>query len=203
MATPTQNFGLSEDEFEHLRQKLLKGDNALIAIIFQKHIENCCNILVKQYGASHEEAYDAAAETLWQFKEYVINKKVVYGNMGHYFTTMATWWYRNGKRKDFRLSNSPSPNHKSTYDDPIGMELAWEGDDYLEREEIAQAVNMSLEKLRAECQNLLKTRYIDHKSFQEILQTMPLPLSVDALKMKIKRCADNFRHLFKQTFTPK
>lgn len=103
-----KNFGLSPEQFSALLERLEAGDESLVEVVFKSHFEICRTFLVKNFGASHELAYDLTKDTLLKFRKNLLAGKIAYGNLAALFTidarnTFLRWQERQAKNPTLEL----------------------------------------------------------------------------------------------------
>jgi RNA polymerase sigma factor (sigma-70 family) len=202
-----QNFGLSENEFQQYKQKLQKGDELLVEIIYRTHTTHCCHFLIKQCGASSDEARDATMEILWQFRQLLLKDKIKYGNMAGLFTLIAKRWYLRNKTNSSSSLDDFLTDNADIYENDHEVqhlleyqEKYWINADIFSIDDhISQALKRALEELAEKCREIIKLRYVDEFSLEEICQIMGLA-SYDASKMQLMRCRKQFKIYFNGFF---
>ena len=85
----SNNFGLSQIEFEELVEALRKGDESIFEKIFLSQFSNAIKHVRIKYSASNEEAYDMTMDALIKIRKLLIEGKLKYGNLKHLFNRMA------------------------------------------------------------------------------------------------------------------
>lgn len=84
-----KNFGLTVAEFEQMVEQLHAGEDEIYRRVFLAHFDYCMNYLTKQFGAKHEDAYDATMDALLEFCHRIRAGKVAYGNLRYLFTRIS------------------------------------------------------------------------------------------------------------------
>ena len=182
----SKNFQLTELQFENLVQRLKNGDNALFKQVFVAHSADCINYLKVTYKAEYEEAYDAMLDTMINFRQRLVDGKVMYGNLRFLFLQMASQHYM---RQQVQKSKVVGAEHfeeeeeeeVSITDDQLSvLSRAWKelGEvcrellkmnfyDGLKLNEIAKQVDktdVAVRKQKERCLEQLKKAYITYKS---------------------------------------
>lgn len=88
----SNNFGLSEAEFQSLMESLKSGNEELFEKIFVAQTQNSIKLIQSTLGQSYEDSYDATMETLIQFRKCLIQGKLKYGNLKYIFNRMAKFF---------------------------------------------------------------------------------------------------------------
>lgn len=148
---PSKNFGLSYDDFNEKRKKLLSGDETLFEIIYKSHFEKCRSFLVRKMGAESSQAYDITLETLLKFRRNLLNGKLNYGNLAALFTIDArnTW---------LRMQRREQKNEHILLDDEEMDRADDEATDPFEVSRIDQ-LKSALQKVGSDCYELLNWHY--------------------------------------------
>ncbi len=176
----SQNFGLTEREFEQMTTELREGGGQLFEKIFLAHFRDCTAYLENNCGATVEDAQDATMETMLHFRLLLIQGKLRYQNLRFLFTRMAVQWYWRWKK------NTPQTDLLD------GIELRPPAEEF--EEESLKKLDQAWAKLGGACQQLLKEYYYHGRSTVDLAQQLNQP---DAnLRQRKKRCIDQLRLLF-------
>lgn len=176
----SQNFGLTNTEFEQMAKDLRQGDGRLFEKIFLAHFKDCTAYLENQCGASSTDAYDATMETLIQFRHLVIEGKIRYQNLRFLFTRMAAQWYWRWKKNTF--SSDPVEGFEP--------QLPFEEFD----EESMQLLDLAWAQLGEKCQSLLTNFFYHGQTLVELAKQLD---QTDAtLRQRKKRCVEQLRSIF-------
>lgn len=179
----SKNFDLSEDEFENLRAGLKTGDDSLFERIFLSHFSDCLAYLKSKFNISQEEAYDASMDTMLEFRRYLIEDKIKYGNLRFLFTRMAAQRWMKLNKKEALVD--------TTDEIPEMLDLSQVHSD----EELA-ILDKSWEKLSIECKNLLKQFYYDKIKLSAIAEN--IGKNASSLRKQKERCVNTLRNNFQQ-----
>ncbi|MEM6770391.1 MAG: sigma-70 family RNA polymerase sigma factor, partial [Bacteroidota bacterium] len=173
-----KNFGLTEVEFQALKEKLRQGDQSLFEHVFLAHYQDCMAYVVKADGATEEMAYDATMDALLAFRTGVAQGKIGYGNLRFLLTRMARQYYykkvkREAKHRLEELEDLPiSPD----------VELETTLQDQLEK---------GWKTLGEECRQLLRAIYFLGKSYKELAELKQRTAA--ALRKQKQRCIEELR----------
>lgn len=176
----SQNFDLTEIQFNEMVEKLQNGDKTMFEWVFLSHFSACRTYLIKNYRANAEDAYDATMDTLLTFHRLLLENKVQYGNLRYLFTKMSTQVYLKSHKKQQRLGQQ---------DTKVDL-LAEEEYDKESERQLAKA----WDKLGEGCRRLLQAFYYDGKG----LNVMAEELGKDhaAIRKQKQRCVDTLRVQF-------
>ncbi|MFK8101738.1 MAG: RNA polymerase sigma factor [Saprospiraceae bacterium] len=175
-----KNFGLSELAFQELAEQLQAGDERLFEQIFLSHYKDCIAYLMKNYGASHEDAYDATMETLLNFHKGIKAAKINYGNLRFLFTKMASQVYI----KWIKRENLKNPiQEMDLVEDPKAFD-----------KETLQLLDQAWAGLCEDCAGLLKKFYYENISLKEI--ALKLNKSPEAIRKQKQRCVEKLKSYF-------
>ncbi len=181
-AAMDKNFGLTEDVFSELTVCLRNGDETLFGQIFLQHFESCMNYLKRQYGAGHEDAYDASMQTLLEFHHRIRDGKIQYGNLRFLFTKMAGQFYLKWIKKENLKTDL---NEIDLPDEP----------DQLDAETLT-VLDKAWGRLCDNCRDLLKAFYYDKKPLAELASERDKEPA--ALRKQKQRCIEKLRDIFTQ-----
>jgi len=177
-----KNFGLDEEEFLLLIEKLKQGDEKMFETIFLKHFEDCIKYLEINFGADYTDAYDSTMDTLLEFRRLILLDKVNYGNLRYLYTKMASQKLLKGKKKMERIDlKETMPEIKST-------EAVF---DELDLEILDKAWN----KMGTDCKLLLKQFYYQKIQLSEI--ALNQDKTAGAIRKQKERCVNLLRNNFK------
>lgn len=179
----SQNFGLTETQFDEMVEALQNGDKTMFEWVFLAHFSACRKYLMKNYQAGAEDAYDATMDALLAFHRLLLEKKVQYGNLRYLFTKMSGQIYFKTIKKQQRWESQNSDDHINTLADQ-------EAYDKESERQLAKA----WEKLGEGCRRLLQAFYYDGKG----LNVMAEELGKDhaAIRKQKQRCVDTLRVQF-------
>lgn len=183
VATLSQNFGLSKEEFDTLRTQMTLGEETLFKTIFMAHFESCLNYLKHQYKISHERAYDVTMDALLLFRRKLIEGKVKYGNLRFFFTQMASHIYLK------EIQRAPTTAIKTEVQ-LLLHEVTYELD-----EDELKNLNKAWGKLGNTCKELLKRVYYQNEQLKGIAEEYQKPAA--SLRKQKQRCIEKLRQYFK------
>jgi len=179
--TMQQNFGLSEIEFNELVADLCQNnDSQLYENIFLQHFRDCMRFLKREYNANHQDAYDAAMETMIQFGNRLKAGKIQYGNLRFLFTQMARQIYFKWLQKQ----------RKRWKPDEI---LLPEQEPFMDKETLF-ILDKAWDKLSGDCQKLLKNYYYHNVNLAQLSEASGR--SANALRKQKQRCIEKLRKFF-------
>jgi RNA polymerase sigma factor (sigma-70 family) len=178
-----QNFGLTQIEFDQMVYGLRHNDEQLFERIFLKHFDDCMKYVVKKYGASHEDAYDASMDALLDMRTRLVDGRISYGNLRYLLTKMATQYYmRHQKRYSVR----------DVKDEDMIESVE------VDREDLDLLKN-AWEKLGGKCKDLLGLNFYNGMNLSDIaiLQNIA-PAAIRKQKERcLKKLTDTFESLLK------
>lgn len=173
-----KNFGLSLDEFNNLLEALVGGDDQMFKTIFFAHFNDCISYVQRNYGANHDDAYDATMEATLDFRLRLIDGKIKYGNMRFLLTKMATQFYVRMK-KEFQSTTL-------------------EESDLEEVEQIDEGDVLKLEKawghLGEDCQSILGMNFYTNMKLSAIAESIGKPAA--AVRKQKERCLKKLMEYF-------
>lgn len=90
-----KNFGLSNEQYEHLSQQLRTGQSEeLLGIILTAFYRKCTTWLQQKFKVTDSDrAHDIFMDTMELFRTKVVQDKIDYGNLEYLFTLMAKQHY--------------------------------------------------------------------------------------------------------------
>ncbi|MEM9848675.1 MAG: sigma-70 family RNA polymerase sigma factor [Bacteroidota bacterium] len=176
-----KNFGLTKAQFDTLLSALQDGDEQLFEQVFLSHFDSCMQYLMRNYKASHSDAYDVTMDTLLVFHKRMKAGKIAYGNLRFLFTQMAGQHYRRWMKK--------VPVAKEA-EDLLGVDLP---ELSLEQTDL-QIFDEAWEDLGDHCKTLLKAFYYDNVSLNTV--ALQLDKKPAAIRKQKQRCVEKLRVLF-------
>ncbi len=187
-----KNFGLSEVSFARYLEQLQSGDEALVQVIFKAHFERCRGFLMKELGATYDDAYDITKETLLKFRKNLIAGKIDYGNMAALFTIDA-------RNNFFKMIEKRKKQAPADLDETV-LNLPEVQDAAAFDEELVQHLKVALTKLCTDCRELLDWHYYLNMPQREIAEKRLLRGEVkfiqeDAVKSKLAECRKKLKKL--------
>ena len=186
ISSPSKNFGLTSEDFDHLLLELKKGDETLFQTIFLAHFEDCLQFISNKYTLQYEKAYDVTMDALLLFRRRLLEGKISYGNIRFLFTRMAGQIYLKQTNKEI------SKVEISEVRDLLGEEGEEIDDETLE------VLNKAWEQLGKECRGLLKRFYYYKSTLKEIAEEQQK--NAATLRKQKQRCIEKLRHLFYQHY---
>lgn len=165
-----KNFGLSEDEFDHMVAQMKQSNNVLFEKIFFSNFKECIGFVQRKYQANFDDAYDATMDAMLEFRLRIIDGKVTYGNINFLFTKMASQkYYRNQKKyksRDIEETDIPEADMIMDADELKYLSLSWA--------ELGEA-----------CQRLFKLHFYGNMKLSDIARDDErTPLSVRKQKIR-------------------
>lgn len=174
--TRALNFGLTEQEFTDLTERLADGDEQFFEHVFLAHFEDCMSFLVRTDGAAADLAYDATMEAFYAFRTKVAQGKITYGNLRFLLTRMARQFYVKALRRE------PS--------DATIPEFA-EEDDATFSDETFRLLRAAWRRLGEKCRVLLDAYYRKDQSLREIAEATAQNYA--ALRKRKQRCMEKLK----------
>ncbi len=179
-----KNFGLSEDEFDHLLLALKDGDMSIFKSIFLSHSADCINYLQIKYDANYDDAYDAMVDTLLNYRQRLVEDKISYGNLRFLFLQMASQHYMRMLKLDKKLA----------YEEPNLNLIEAEQDEVLFSDEQLGILKKAWNELKGPCQELLKMNYYDGLKLSKIAEK--LNKSHGSVRKQKERCKESLINIF-------
>ena len=170
------NFGLTERTFIDLCVQLREGDETIFEIIFLEHFQDCVHFLKRKYNIDQTTAYDISMDTILQFRQKLILRKINYGNLRFLFTSMAGQIYLKSLR-----SKKKNENLSSLFDTE-------------DLEEDFQILEKAIQDLGDGCRKLLKQNIYDNLELKDI--AVMYGKSAAAVRKQKERCINRLRLLF-------
>ena len=170
------NFGLTERSFIDLCVQLRDGNETIFEIIFLEHFEDCVHFLKRKYNIDHTIAYDISMETMLQFRQKLIVRKINYGNLRFLFTSMAGQIYLKTLR-----AKKKNENLTSLFDSE-------------NLEEDFKILEKALQELGDGCRKLLKQNIYEEIELKDI--AVMYEKSAAAVRKQKERCVNRLKILF-------
>lgn len=175
-----KNFGLSEEAFKEMVDKLQMGDESLFERVFLTHFKPCALLLKRKYKASHQDAYDATMNAMLAFCRKLKAGGIEYGNLRYLFTQMAThnylkWIQRQSKTETFTQFDL---TEELPHFDQESYEL----------------LGKAFAKLGDGCRDLLNAFYYNENTLQQISEKTSR--SYVAIRKQKQRCVEKLRDFF-------
>ena len=173
-----KNFGLTEDAFAELRDKLNQGDQSLFEHVFLAHFKDCMAYVMREDGAAEDIAYDATMDAFLAFRDGVARRKISYGNLRFLLTRMARQYYYKKTKKEATSSL------EDLKDLPVQPDVVLE-------ESLLGLLEKAWKFLGEECKQLLRAFYHQGQSFKEI--AIAKKRKEAALRKQKQRCIETLR----------
>lgn len=173
-----KNFGLTEDAFAELKEKLNEGDQSLFEHIFLVHFKDCMAYVMREDGATEDVAYDATMDAFLAFRDGVARGKISYGNLRFLLTRMARQHYYKKVRKE------ATGDMEELNDLPVQPDVVL-------HESLLDVLEKAWNFLGKECKQLLRAFYHHGKSFKEIAAASNRKEA--ALRKQKQRCVETLR----------
>ncbi len=129
MVKPAQNFGLKEEEFIAMLQKMKSGDESLFEKVFLAQFDDCIKYLMFRYKINYSLAYDVTMDALLKFRKRLLAGKSNSGNMRFLFTRMASQFLSDNKKMHTVLLDDEreESEEKESIDDDVldALDQAW------------------------------------------------------------------------------
>lgn len=177
----TNNFGLTEEEFNELVAQLKQGNESLFERIFLSQFEGAMKFLMIKYRASNEEAYDMCMDALIRFRKLLLADKIYFGNLKHLFNKISAQNFLKYKAKSKRM----------VFEEEL-PEVTIEPLE-LDESELAH-LDKAWSRLGEECQYILKQYYYNGVKLYDIADL--LDKSAAAIRKKKERCLNALRMNF-------
>ena len=176
-----KNFGLTQERFEELLTALQDGDEQLFEQVFLSHFDSCMQYLMRNYKATHADAYDVTMDTLLVFHKRMKAGKIAYGNLRFLFTQMAGQHYRRWIKKEAIASEQIGILE---YDLPALN---------LDKSDM-QIFDFAWDQLGNNCKTILKAFYYDNTSLNDLATKKDKKPA--AIRKQKQRCIEKLRVLF-------
>ncbi len=178
-----KNFGLNEQEFDELVEKLKSGDEQLFEKIFLSQFENTINYVMIKYKTSQESAYDVCMDGLIYLRKLLIGGKVEYGNLRALYNLISSQKYIKYIEKSRKIQLT----------EKIPEVEIRQGEN---KEKNLALLNKAWNKLGNECQKILKGFYYNNQRLYDLAEV--LGKTPAAIRKQKERCIDalrlNIRH---------
>ncbi|MCG8331063.1 MAG: sigma-70 family RNA polymerase sigma factor [Chitinophagales bacterium] len=168
-------------------QQLAQGNEDCLGHIYQKYRLDIINWLVTKRQCTLDEAKEIYQITILTLYENVLNGKLV-----ELTSSLKTYLFAIGKNKLKEHQRKKSKIVDGFLFDHIPFEATLE--EKYQLEEMFQQVEAALKQMGEACRKILELFYYKKCSFKTI-STMLQISSIDAAKMKKKRCLDKLRKL--------
>lgn len=175
-----KNFGLSEDRFQQMVERLQAGDEQMYETLFLSQFGSCMGILKHKYQASHQDAYDATMEAMVLFCRKLKESKISYGNLQFLFTQMSVqiylkWIKRQKKVEAFTHFNIPDRPPQFDRDS-------------------LQAMQQAFSRLGEGCRQVLRAFYHDGTTLQAL--ATHVGRTPAAVRKQKQRCIEKLRVIY-------
>jgi RNA polymerase sigma factor (sigma-70 family) len=179
-----KNFGLSEDTFNILQQKLQDGDRTLFEKVFLSNFEDCLLFVQRKHQLQRSDAYDITMDALLLLYQKLFEGKVYYGNLRFLFLQMANQIYLKQQQGTKTYG----------YLDEIGIELP--NNNPHEDAKIVDLLNKALNKLCDNCRKLMTRIYYEGASMKKIAEDQGK--KPEAIRKQKQRCMEKLRKAFQE-----
>ncbi|MEO1259927.1 MAG: hypothetical protein AAFZ15_14130 [Bacteroidota bacterium] len=174
-----QNFGLQQEEFETMLEKMKQGDESLFETVFLAHFEHCMHFLINHRNIHPSAAYDATMDAMLKFRKLLLTGKISYGNMRYLFTRMASQLATDNKQ--------PVTTPITELNNSVAEELDLDDD-------ILNIIDKAWEQLCQDCSNLLKNFYYHKIALTTIAAQQKI--SEASIRKRKQRCLEKLRVSF-------
>lgn len=182
-----KNWGLTEAGFQQLIADLDRGDEKQFHRIFKDNFAKYRNYLRRDMQIPYDDASDAVTEAFVKMHRFMVEKRVIYGNLESYTLRIARNEYLMLLRKKKQLPETDADFER--------LDIADEVYDDSTMEQFESAFG----RLGTDCRELLKLHYFEKSTHREIGQA--LKISEDASKTRTKVCRQKLREIFLQLLT--
>jgi hypothetical protein len=180
--TNNRNFGLTEEQFGDLLERLRQGDESLFTTLFTSHFKGCMGVLTRKYRAPHEEAYDCVMWAMMRMRQMLLEDKVAYGNLESYMIRMAVNQYLKKQERNKEVSMEFLPE-------------GFSGDDETVDPESLAVLERAWSKIGEKCQELMKGFYYDKIELKKLTALLGDTSEANTRKRK-ERCLQELRIQF-------
>ncbi len=180
----SNNFGLTELEFQKMLDALKAGDEELFEKIFLSEAEESIKTLRRHHGRSYEDSYDAVMDTLIRFRSCLVEGKLVYGNLRYIFNRMVKFRVL----KKITRTKEFSSDELELFDVPV-VEDEYDSDQLEKMQAIWNG-------LKEEERKILHLRYNLDARLKDIAQN--LGITESALRKRKQRILDKIREQFQK-----
>ncbi len=174
---------------ENFIEELKKGNNQVLASLFEAHERYCTRTLLKKTRCSIQDAEDLFVDSILNLRERILAGKLTkLSNIRSYlFSTCYYNWLKMQKRE--RVKISKEEEIKSWFYN--AYESFGLGEEVLYQEEMMEKVQKCWKKLKKKCQQLIHYFYVKEMSMKEIAVRLNYANS-NVAKTSKQRC---FKHL--------
>jgi DNA-directed RNA polymerase specialized sigma24 family protein len=193
-----KNFGLSEPQFDLLRNQLSDGNQELMQVIFKAHYKKALTAL-KMLGCPQLQAEDVVAEAWAKYSTLLLSRneqgtfKIRYQNLAALFDRVCRFlWHR--KRQI-----------ETRYDDIEGIEdlvIAEQHTllDMVINEDLKLALEQTFELLCDRCALLLRRFYVNGEKLANFWQELG-DASLNAATVRLHGCRGKFKSNFSKKYS--
>ena len=183
------NFGLTRSEFNLYLEKLDQGDETLFTKVFKVHFHDSVKHLSFKFNITLEEAYDACMDTMLEFREKLLERKIQYGNLRYLFTKMAIHNHIMGLRKLNKV------------DDAIDVFTRQYDLEHIDKELFFNTLDESIEELSTKNKELINKAYFFNIDLAEYAKRNGLNYAT--LRKQKQRSLDKLKSTFFQILKSK
>lgn len=165
--------------------KLRNGDESPIYELYQLYRNEFIAWSGSNYKATKDQAKDAFQDAILDFHQNVIT-----GQLTELTSTIKTYLFQIGK---FKLINIQKKEGRLTYHEALHLIEGGEVSQYMEEENKAytqEQISKAIEKLPADCQQVLKLFYFNEYDMESIAREMNYK-NADTAKSKKSVCMKN------------
>ena len=174
----SQNFGLTQEEFNTMLKALQAGNETLFERVFLSQFEESRSYLMKKYNISSSQAYDVTMDALLKFRRRLLVGKIKYGNMRFLFTRMASQFLS----ETFKLR------------EVVIMDMSEEEEEEKLDQSVLDALDRAWKGLGEKCSNVLHKYYYKRIKLKDL--AVQLERSEAAIRKQKQRCLEQLRLLF-------
>ncbi len=183
---------MTERAFEQLRQQIQQNEGQGLRNVFEEGRHYCVRTLLKKTNCSEADAEDIFMDAILIFRENILNGKLQHLSNTKTYLFGICWnlW------RDLNYARGRWQREQSELQRQVYLSLAPEssGLSSLEIEELKMAsekqlkwVLEALEKLKENCQELLKMVYLEKRKYEEVAQIMGMA-NANVVKVSKYRC---------------
>ncbi len=166
-------------------EQLRTGDETPLFDLYKLHRKEFIVWSKATFKISEDQAKDAFQEAILDFHQNVIS-----GHLVELTSSVKTYLFQIGKHKAINIQKKES---RLTYLDTVQLIEGKEVNQYMEEENIAytqEQINKAIEKLPADCQQVLKLYYFKEYDMESIAREMNYK-NADTAKSKKSVCMKN------------
>ncbi len=165
--------------------KLRNGDESPMFDLYQLYRDEFIIWAISSFKVKEDQAKDAFQEAILDFHQNVIK-----GHLTELTSTIKTYLFQIGKHKVLNIQKKES---RMTYHEALHLIEGGEVSQYMEEENKAytqEQISKAIEKLPADCQQVLKLFYFNEYDMESIAREMNYK-NADTAKSKKSVCMKN------------